>query len=191
MKRKFMFGAIPILALAGLSVYLYGGGRVPAGQPPLQDLTPANLSVMRHEFNAAKDETRVLLLLSPTCSVCLRGASAADDVFARFTGKPIRVFVIWEPVLITDWARPSTATLRRVSDLRASQYWDSERLISHSMGEQDRRSVVWDYVAVYSPGTLWGDQPPKPSYQGGPVFRVTDAVATAFAEVRHQVAQQQ
>ncbi len=36
----------------------------------------------------------------------------------------IRVFVIWEPVLLTDWAAPSTASLARVPDSRVQQYWD-------------------------------------------------------------------
>ena len=34
------------------------------------------------------------------------------------------MFVIWEPVLPTDWSSPSTATLRRISDSRAAQFWD-------------------------------------------------------------------
>ncbi|HWF46645.1 MAG TPA: hypothetical protein VG168_06550 [Bryobacteraceae bacterium] len=98
----------------------------------------------------------------------------------RFIGKPIRVFVVWEPVLITDWTRPSTATLNRISDPRASQYWDRRRLISHSLGEHDRHSVVWDFVAVYAPGTIWGGQPPEPIYRGGPVVRVIDSVNAAL-----------
>lgn len=66
MKRKFILAVILILVLAGTAIYFYGGGRVPAGQPPLQSLTAANVSLIRNAFNAAKDDTRVLLLLSPT-----------------------------------------------------------------------------------------------------------------------------
>lgn len=57
------------------------------------------------------------------------------------------MFVIWEPVLPTDLAAPSTMTLKRIADLRASQYCDKEHLVSKSIGEED--GVVWDYVAVY------------------------------------------
>ncbi len=66
MKHKFILAAILILVLAAVGIYLYGGGRVPAGQAPLQSLTPANVSLIRNAFNAAKDDTRMLLLLSPT-----------------------------------------------------------------------------------------------------------------------------
>ena len=69
--------------------------------------------------------------------------------------------MIWEPVLPTDFGAPSTATLRRVSDLRASQYWDKEHVVSRLLGERDRKSVVWDYVAVYQPGKLEARRCPR------------------------------
>ena len=94
----------------------------------------------------------------------------------------MRTFVIWEPVLATDWASPSTMTLRRISDPRATQFWDKGRLISHSMGEHDRRSVVWDYVAVYPPGAVWEEGPPEAIYHGGPVVRVTEETRAALAQ---------
>ena len=81
----------------------------------------------------------------------------------------VRVFVVWEPVLTTDFAAPSTATLARISDVRASQYWDRNRVLSHLLGERDRSTVVWDSIAVYAPGPLWQDTPPKPVYSSGPV----------------------
>jgi len=92
----------------------------------------------------------------------------------------VRVFVIWEPVLPTDWSAPSTAALRKISDTRATQFWDKGRLVSHSMGEHDRRSVVWDHIAVYPPGVVWEDVPPVPLYHGGPVVKVVDPARSAL-----------
>ena len=88
---------------------------------------------------------------------------------------------MWEPVLPTDWAAPSTAALKRISDTRAAQFWDKRRLISHSMGEHDRRSVVWDYIAVYPPGAMWEEHPPQALYHGGPVVDVTGQARGALA----------
>jgi hypothetical protein len=99
-----------------------------------------------------------------------------------FRGKPLRAFVIWEPVLPTDWMRPSTATLGRIPDLRVDQFWDKGRLVSHMMGEHNRRSVVWDYIAVYKPGQLWAEAPPDPLYHGGPVVRVLEPARAALAQ---------
>jgi len=81
----------------------------------------------------------------------------------------VRVFVIWEPVLPTDFVAPSTVALARISDSRAAQYWDRGRALSHLLGEHNRSSVVWDYIAVYAPGTLWQDALPKPVYSDNPV----------------------
>jgi hypothetical protein len=100
----------------------------------------------------------------------------------EFTGQPVRAFVVWEPVLPTDWASPSTAALRRISDSRAFQFWDKGRLISRSMGEGDRRSIVWDYIGVYPEGALWQERPPKALYEGGPVVKVTGPARAALAQ---------
>ena len=81
----------------------------------------------------------------------------------------MRVFVIWEPVLATDFVAPSSAALARIPDERATQYWDRKRALSHLIAEHNRSTVVWDYIAVYAPGTLWQDAPPKPIYSDYPV----------------------
>jgi len=96
-------------------------------------------------------------------------------------GKDVRVFVIWEPVLPTDFSAPATAALARIPDLRVAQYWDRQRLLSHLLGEHDRKSVVWDYIAVYAPGTMWEDAPPKPAYASHPV---RNAIGDAKDEIQ-------
>lgn len=85
---------------------------------------------------------------------------------------------IWEPVLPTDLAAPSTITLKRLSDSRVSQYWDKEHLVSKSIGEQD--GIVWDYIAVYPPGKMWEQSPPEPSYSKAPVIHAIDGTREAI-----------
>src|SRR5438105_14226573 len=114
--------------------------------------------------------------------VCLQGASAAEKIIRQFAGKPVLAFVIWEPVLPTDWGAPSTAALSRISDTRAAQFWDKGRLISHLMGEHNRSSVVWDYIAIYPAGAIWKERPPQAVYIGGPVVRVTEAARAALGQ---------
>ena len=103
-------------------------------------------------------------------------------MMAELAAQPVRIFVVWEPVLFTDWSSPSTTTLGRISNTRAAQFWDKERLISHSMGEHDRGSVVWDYIAVYPAGDVWQERPPKPLYDGGPVVRVLNEARAALGQ---------
>jgi hypothetical protein len=100
----------------------------------------------------------------------LQGASAIEEVLNKFPGKPVRAFVVWEPVLATDWGAPSTTALKRISDGRAAQYWDKDRLVSRSMGEHDRKSIVWDHIVVYAPGATWNQK--SALFSDGPVVKV-------------------
>jgi len=77
-------------------------------------------------------------------------------------------------VLPTDVGAPSTRTLARLSDSRVSQHWDKEHLVSKLLGERDRASVIWDYVAVYEPGKLWEEFPPQAVYSRAPVIHGID-----------------
>jgi hypothetical protein len=81
----------------------------------------------------------------------VRGASALESLLETEADSHLRVFVIWGPVLASDLIAPSTITLRRIHDPRVRQYWEPNRVLSHAMGEHDRRSVVWDYIAIYKP----------------------------------------
>jgi len=94
----------------------------------------------------------------------------------------VRVFVVWEPVLATDFAAPSTAALARIPDVRAAQYWDRKRALSHLLGEHDRSTVVWDHIAVYAPGPQWQDTLPKPVYSDNPV---RDVINGAKDSIQH------
>ena len=109
----------------------------------------------------------------------MQGASALGRLLREINSKDVRVFVIWEPVLATDFTAPSTAALARIPDLRASQYWDRRRALSHLLGERDRSTVVWDHIAVYAPGPLWQDAPPKPVYSDHPVRDVISGAKDA------------
>jgi hypothetical protein len=100
----------------------------------------------------------------------------------QFSARPVRAFVIWEPVLVTDWTHPAAAALGRIPDPRAAQFWDKQRLISHAMGEHDRKSIVWDYIGIYPRGALRTDRPPEPLYHGRPVVEVIESAAAALAK---------
>ena len=110
----------------------------------------------------------------------MQGASAIEEVLKEFPGKPVRAFVVWEPVLPTDWGAPSTAALKRISDGRAAQFWDKDRLVSKSMGEHDSKTIVWDHIAVYAPGATWNQKPAV--FAGGPIVKVLEPAREAIAK---------
>ncbi len=125
----------------------------------------------------------------------MRGASALNDLLAEFDHAPLRVFVVWEPVIWSDIAPPTSAALRLVDDSRAIQYWDGARALSDEILRTIRNDparfgfdeapsedfVVWDVVAVFPKGSRWDASPPAPLYQGAPV-------ASAIGEARQALA---
>ena len=66
MRRKHILIAVVAIALVGALSYFCGGHKTPNGQPPLRRLTTQNVAEVKNAFNTAKDDVRVLLLLSPT-----------------------------------------------------------------------------------------------------------------------------
>ena len=59
-------GVVALVAAGGLLYHRYAPRQVPKGQPPLAYLSAHGLDVLRAAFNAASDQKRLLLLLSPT-----------------------------------------------------------------------------------------------------------------------------
>jgi hypothetical protein len=101
-------------------------------------------------------------------------------VLEQHKGENLRVLVVWEPVLVTDWSPPSSATMQRVADARVEQFWDHGRLVSKAMSEHDGDSVVWDWVGVYGTDAEWAASPPKALYSGGTVVHVLPEVQKAI-----------
>ena len=63
---KFALWLAGIVAALLIVWYLWGSKGTPPGQPPLSSLTRNNLDQFKRDFNGAGEETRLVLLLSPT-----------------------------------------------------------------------------------------------------------------------------
>lgn len=65
-RQKLVLIAIVAALLIAAAWYQFGGHRTSQGQPPLAELSAGSLDQLRADFNASADETRMILLLSPT-----------------------------------------------------------------------------------------------------------------------------
>jgi hypothetical protein len=96
----------------------------------------------------------------------------------------VRVLVVWEPMLFTDWGPPSGSTLARISDPRARQFWDPGHLVSLELTRSrtarpgqpepsccEEKEFYWDDALVFSPHTKWKEMPGA-IFWDGPVWRV-------------------
>lgn len=102
---------------------------------------------------------------------------------------------MWEPVLKTDIAAPSTRVLGLLRDRRVVQYWDPARVLSADMvrsanedparygleGPLPPDFIAWDVVAVFAKAARWDRDLPAPAYYGTPVVDSIDAARKALA----------
>lgn len=133
--------------------------------------------------------------------MCQQGASALNSIVRDFPLERVKVLVVWEPILPTDIEPPSNRELARISDRRAAQFWDRNRQVSRAISRpivahgpdrwyhyRLRGETLWDTVAVYKAGILWGEDAPLPSYTGGPVVDETSALRKALREaIEHPI----
>lgn len=160
--------------------YFAVGHQTPPGQPQLLAVTPQTLPQFTQEFNRSANAERVVLLMSPTCPVCLEGSSRIEAILRRHSGSNLRIFAVWEPMLPTDRGRPSTDVMARLSDPRVIQVWDRNHLIAALVekGADDRRPTCctlngtwWDVVAAYPPSSKWAATAPAPELLDGTIVR--------------------
>ena len=139
---------------------------------------------------------------------CLQGASAIQEVLDEFKSAPVRVLVVWEPVLVTDYGPPSDSALARIGDNRAAQFWDRSKLTSEKalpvlrtdpapvVGSKDLVTgrVVWDFAAIYPRGVRWEGSFPVPVFKGAPVVdvitefkrRLSETLAAVPIQIGHR-----
>jgi len=194
MKRPTILGGVVVVVLLLAITYVWGPSSVPAGQPPLVTLSNRNFGEFERAFDAKADVPRLVLLLSPTCPTCLRGASAAQQLLARFSNQKVSVLVVWEPMLLTDWRPPSASTLARIPDSRVRQFWDPEHVVAGALNELAkqkppqpepqccvRKGFYWDESILYAPREHWEDRP-ESAFWDGPVVRTAPALEKSFEE---------
>ncbi len=112
-------------------------------------------------------------------------------MLAKNPNAAVRVFMVWEPILPTDFGAPTTSVLSRASDPRVQQYWDRDRVLAKQMAADARApqpepeccvrsGVLWDLAAVYPKGAVWEGQMPTATVFNGPVVDITEAIQSAL-----------
>lgn len=189
---KFLIWAAPLAIVLAAAADFASRGSAPAGQRAFQELDGAAFDSLRTEFNQSLDRTRVILLLSQSCPYCLKGAAKIQDVLDRHKDTPLAVYVIWQPILPTDWSRPGSHVLARLHDSRVQQYFDGGHRVAALLGKMSAdqqldpeccwsRGLPWDLLAVYEPGMEWHNSLPSPALFKGTVEDAAPEFETLLA----------
>lgn len=122
-----------------------------------------------------------------------------ERVLGESRNSKIRVFVVWEPILPTDWRSPTTSTLARISDPRVAQYWDPH----HVASEEIKRSLaaiglpldghtsggdLWDFALLYPPEPPTQNALPTPVFADGPVADVITRLSARMQDLANHTA---
>jgi hypothetical protein len=109
------------------------------------------------------------------------------------------VFVVWEPILSTDWSPPSTFAMKLIPDVRARQYWDPDHVVAKKLAADrrapqpeeeccERSGILWDLVAVYPRGVTWNDRMPVAVLFNGPIVDVKAEIESSLTAPAKSVA---
>lgn len=190
-KKYWILIGVFAVALVLIVRYFGVGHQTPPGQPKLLAITPQTLFQFTAEFNGSVKEERVVLLLSPTCPVCLAGSASVETILRRHPGDNIHIFAVWEPMLPTDWGQPSTNVMARLSDPRVTQVWDKNHLIAglvergadgHRPTCCTRNGHWWDVIAAYPPGAKWTAVAPVPELLNGTIVQTASQLGAQLEQ---------
>jgi hypothetical protein len=136
------------------------------GEEKLYEVLGSTTDSVRTAFNADAGKVRVLMVVSPTCGACLKGASEVSEEVAKISrGGDVPVYVLWVPRL-GGREQDVPAATRVVATPWARQYWDGEDLSGVAYKQVlSWRDNAWDVYMLYGRGVRWsGDLPPTPDY---------------------------
>ncbi len=88
-----------------------------------------------------------------------------QKVLGNVADDRIRVYIIWQPVLMTDDRTSAERRSLEFSDKRLTYRWDAGRLT----GDEWQRilgldTVAWDVYFLYGPAAEWRKAPPRPAF---------------------------
>lgn len=156
-----------------------GDSQMPADTKnvPLTVLS-SDLHELKEAFNADQGSTRVLMIVSPQCPMCRRGADVVQkQALSQIKSDRLKVYVVWIhrfPLLDTRAAAKEATHL--VPDERSRHFWDGAGRLGQAYAKvinlPHKKKFAWDVYFVFDAKAKWGDAPPKPDFWmhqlGGP-----------------------
>ncbi len=117
-------------------------------------------------FNTG-DAPKLVLIFSPTCGRCLRGAGDVGDILKKHPEAKLKVLVLWSPVLGGDTKSAAVQVSSYLDDKRVVQFWDLWKFgmtrYKTDLGYPADQEA-WDVFIAYGADARWGASPPQPVF---------------------------
>jgi len=118
-------------------------------------------------FNQDRDNVRLLLVLSPSCSICRDSAGIVQRYVLDTLEDPrLRVYVVWEPVQPADSEKLAADATAFLDDSRATHFWGASRFTGTTFKQAVglKKFPAWDVFLVFAPGKYWSAESPMPDF---------------------------
>ena len=128
-------------------------------------------SPLKGDFNRAKGSVRLIFIVDPTCSGCLRGMDDMNEALLSSTpDSRLQTFVVHVPVMEPPpEAKDIALSTKRLKNPHVRHYWNPSGAFGDAVTEaaglqRDGKPVfAWDVWLIYGPDAVWeGKLPPKP-----------------------------
>ena len=110
-----------------------------------------------------------------------------SSVLETIDDPSLRAYIAWVPILPDDSRSAAAENKALVSDVRATHFWDEQRLLPPlfaSVLGMPEDQPAWDVYLTYAAGVRWGRVPPAPAFwqhQLGDLITAPRLDAVAFA----------
>jgi|HubBroStandDraft_3_1064219.scaffolds.fasta_scaffold13277_2 hypothetical protein len=136
--------------------------------PTVARLSPGG-DELRSLFARDVGAVRLLLILSPTCTVCKGSARVVQRyVLDAIKDEKLRVYVLWEPIHAEDREEAVGPAASFIPDPRVTHFWDGSRFGGNAFhGEVGvQGSLPWDVILAFDRATEWltPDRGPLPDF---------------------------
>ena len=123
---------------------------------------------LKELFNRDKESTRLILLVSPTCPICIDGARfVQNEILEKNPSSDIKVYAVWFNMLFTDHRNRWPSKI--LTDSRVTHLWDQQKLTGtlYAQNTNYPGTVAWDIFYVYGREAEWIDVLPGPLVGSG------------------------
>jgi hypothetical protein len=134
-----------------------------ARKPPVLQSLARDGAELKTLFNQDREKVRVLMILSPTCSICRMGARLVERHILNQVWDPgLSIYVVWEMINKQDTQDSAVQAAALLSDSRIRHFWSPEPFASIAFQAPvgGKRTTAWDVFLVFGKGTQWIDAAP-------------------------------